>query len=628
MEPTLLYVDLFAGAGGTSTGVSMASTEHGPAALVIAAVNHDAIAIASHAANHPETAHFVEDIRTLSMGKLLEVVNKYRTMYPNAYLVLWASLECTNFSKAKGGMSRDADSRTLAEHLFRYYEALNPDYIQIENVAEFQKWGPLLVKEAKTEEGYLCCPLDIKRKKKGVVEINPTMVPDPQHLQEYYNEWVKSTKSYGYDYDFRILNSADFGAYTSRPRLFIQFAKEGFPIVWPEPTHAKKVTPTLFSSGLKPWKPVKDVLDFATEGQSIFTRKTPLVDASLERIYAGLVKFVAGGKKSFISQRNSGEPSSKVCSVDSPARTLTQTGGNLELTQCFLASYYKNGSVTGIDKPSHTLTTRDRLSLISAQYNSTDFLTSYYKNVGALSLDKPSPVLPTKDHISLISAKFIMRDFTSGGFIASIDNPAGAITPSPKMNLVDAQFILRDFKTPTHSSVEKPVGSITGTPKMHLVQSKFIMDTRFNNVGQSVEEPLHTITANRKYHYIVNPAYGGNIGSVEQPCCVIVARQDKAPLYLIEAKCGTFSVPIYETDSEVMRRIKQFMAAYNIVDITMRMLLIREMIRITGFPDGYVLKGSSTNQKKFIGNAVPCLVPKAIAEALATELNRVKQIAV
>lgn len=591
MEPTLLYVDLFAGAGGTSTGVSMASTEHGPAALVIAAVNHDAIAIASHAANHPETAHFVEDIRTLSIGKLLEVVNKYRTMYPNAYLVLWASLECTNFSKAKGGMSKDADSRTLAEHLFRYYEALNPDFIQIENVAEFQKWGPLVVKEAKTKEGYLCCPLDIKRKKKKVVEVNPVMVPDPKYLHEYYNQWVTATKAYGYDYDFRILNSADFGAYTSRPRLFIQFAKEGLPIVWPEPTHAKKVTPTLFSSGLKPWKPVKDVLDFATEGQSIFTRKTPLVDASLERIYAGLVKFVAGGKKAFISQRNSGEPNSKVCSVDSPARTLTQTGGNLELTQCFLTKNYSGNpedKSISIDNPAHSITTKDHHALVKC------FLASYYKNGSVTGIDRPSHTLTTKDRLSLISAR----------------------------------FILRDFKTPTHSSLAQPVGSITGTPKMHLVQSKFIMDTNYNNVGQSVEEPLHTITANRKYHYIVNPSYGGNVASVDSPCLVIVARQDKAPLYLIEAKCGTFSVPIYETDSEVMRRIKQFMAAYNIVDITMRMLLIREMIRITGFPDGYVLKGSSTNQKKFIGNAVPCLVPKAIAEALATELNRVKQVAV
>ena len=115
-------------------------------AKVIACVNHDANAIASHAANHPDALHFVEDIRTLNLDRLLAHVEVSRKQYPAARVVLWASLECTNFSIAKGGQSRDADSRTLAEHLFRYIDALRPDYIQIENVKEFMTWGPLAVK--------------------------------------------------------------------------------------------------------------------------------------------------------------------------------------------------------------------------------------------------------------------------------------------------------------------------------------------------------------------------------------------------------------------------------------------------------------------------------------------------
>ena len=129
----LLYIDLFCGAGGTSTGVESAK--------VIACVNHDANAIASHAANHPDALHFTEDIRTLELSPLLEHLKKSKAQYPSASVVLWASLECTNFSKAKGGQPRDADSRTLAEHLFRYIESINPDYIQIENVEEFMSWG-------------------------------------------------------------------------------------------------------------------------------------------------------------------------------------------------------------------------------------------------------------------------------------------------------------------------------------------------------------------------------------------------------------------------------------------------------------------------------------------------------
>ena len=139
----LLYVDLFCGAGGTSTGVESARLNGERCAKVIACVNHDKNAIASHAANHPEALHFTEDIRTLELSPLVEHVLKTRVLYPDAFVVLWASLECTNFSKAKGGQPRDADSRTLAEHLFRYIESINPDYIQIENVEEFMSWGPM-----------------------------------------------------------------------------------------------------------------------------------------------------------------------------------------------------------------------------------------------------------------------------------------------------------------------------------------------------------------------------------------------------------------------------------------------------------------------------------------------------
>lgn len=138
---SLLYVDLFCGAGGTSTGVESAKVHNEKCAKVIACVNHDANAIASHAKNHPDALHFTEDIRTLDLTELIAYVIEMRKRYPFAKLVLWASLECTNFSKAKGGLARDADSRTLAEHLFRYIEALNPDSVQIEKEKKFSPVG-------------------------------------------------------------------------------------------------------------------------------------------------------------------------------------------------------------------------------------------------------------------------------------------------------------------------------------------------------------------------------------------------------------------------------------------------------------------------------------------------------
>ena len=204
----LLYIDLFCGAGGTSTGVENARYADEQCAKVIACVNHDANAIASHAANHPDALHLTEDIRTLELSPLVAHVERMKKIYPNALVVLWASLECTNFSKAKGGQPRDADSRTLAEHLFRYIESINPDYIQIENVEEFMSWGDM------DEYGH---PIS---KDKG----------------RCYEKWKRNVKRYGYDFDWRILNAADYGAYTTRKRFFGIFAKRGLPIVFPEPT--------------------------------------------------------------------------------------------------------------------------------------------------------------------------------------------------------------------------------------------------------------------------------------------------------------------------------------------------------------------------------------------------------
>ena len=273
MAIKVIYIDLFCGAGGTSTGVHFARHAGDPCAKVIACVNHDANAIASHAANHPDALHYTEDIRTLELGPLAAHAARMRRQYPDAFVVLWASLECTNFSRAKGGLPRDADSRTLAEHLFRYIEALNPDYIQIENVEEFMSWGDL------DERGK----------------------PVSRDAGRLYRKWIDNVRGYGYDFGHRILNAADFGAYTSRRRFFGIFARRGLPIVFPEPTHTKNPAQgDLFGQQLGKWRPVREVLDLEDEGESIFDRKRPLVEASLARIHAGLVKFVAGGREAFL----------------------------------------------------------------------------------------------------------------------------------------------------------------------------------------------------------------------------------------------------------------------------------------------------------------------------------------
>ena len=390
----LLYIDLFCGAGGTSTGVENARYMGEQCAKVIACVNHDANAIASHAANHPEALHFTEDIRTLELSPLITHIERMKQIYPDALVVLWASLECTNFSKAKGGQPRDADSRTLAEHLFRYIEAIDPDYIQIENVEEFMSWGDM------DEHGH---PIS---KDKG----------------RCYEKWKRNVKRYGYDFDWRILNAADYGAYTTRKRFFGIFAKRGLPIVFPEPTHCKDGKTDMFGR-LEKWKPVKEVLDFSDEGDSIFCRKKPLAEKTLERIYAGLIKFVAGGKEAFIVKYNSMSRTGKyqAPSVDEPCPVVA-TQGRLALAKVnFLSKQFgghpgsKNISV---EEPAGTITCKDHHAFVSA----------YYGNGHNHSVEQPAPTVTTKDRLALINSVFIdnqigechmsafLREFEGNGF--------------------------------------------------------------------------------------------------------------------------------------------------------------------------------------------------------------------
>jgi DNA (cytosine-5)-methyltransferase 1 len=545
IEPIFLVVDLFCGAGGTTTGFAQAELEGNGIAKVIACVNHDPKAIQSHWQNHPEVKHFEEDIRILDLTELTAITKHWQAIYPNAYLILWASLECTNFSKAKGGQPRDADSRTLADHLDRYITALNPDYIQIENVVEFMSWGPL----------------DEKGK------------PISRKSGADWLRWREHIRSFGYRDEWRELNSADFGAYTSRNRLFGCFAKPDCAIVWPEPTHSKKATSGMFGA-MEKWKPVKDVLDFKDEGKSIFNRKKPLSDKTLERIYAGLLKYVAKGDTSFISKYFSGRPKGKVNSINDPAPTVTTFGGNALVN----AKYH--AADLPIDGPAVTITTKDHHALVNTQ-----FLAAYYGNGDNVSsVDSPCPTVPTKDRFGIINPEYFIDKHYGASQNQSIENPAGTLMPNDKHRLVEC------------------------TP--------FMMPTNFDNKPRSIEEPAPTITADRHATYIVNPSHGGHCTSSDAPCPVIVARQDKAPLSVVMVEGGKVAVEIYDTDTEPMKKIKHFMAMYQLVDIKMRMLRVNELKKIQGFPENYVLAGTQSDQKKFIGNSVVPDVVKAWIEAI------------
>lgn len=556
----LLYIDLFCGAGGTSTGVNSARFNGEQCAKVVACVNHDANAIASHASNHPDALHFTEDIRTLELSPLISHLNKCRAEYPEALVVLWASLECTNFSKAKGGQPRDADSRTLAEHLFRYIEAIDPDYIQIENVEEFMSWG----------------------------DIDENGKPISRDKGRAYMRWVGKVKSFGYNFEYRILNAADYGAYTSRKRFFGIFARHSLPIVFPEPTHSKNGETGLFGC-MKKWKPVCEVLDFEDEGRSIF-RDKPLSEKTLTRIYAGLIKFVAGGKKSFLIKYNS---------------VNQKTGKYIP---------------PSVDEPCPTVATQGRLALGSVAFLSKQFSGAPdYKNI---SVDGPAGTITTIDHHAFVSVHYV------NGFNTSVEAPAATLTTHDRMALIQAEQFIVNYRFNNHGhSVESPSPTICTVGQIGLASCNFIDMQYGNSKPSSVESVAGTVTTNPKHHlvtvkhhYLMNPQFTSSGGSVDSPCFTLIARMDKMPPYLIATESGQIAIEIYESDSPMTVKIKEFMALYGIVDIKMRMLKIQELKLIMGFPEDYVLIGTQADQKKFIGNAVEVTIARKMCEALCSKL--------
>lgn len=547
-----LYIDLFCGAGGTSTGVESARLNGRKCAKVVACVNHDVNAIKSHQANHPDTLHFTEDIRTLELSPMIKHLEKMKKKYPEAKTVLWASLECTNFSKAKGGQPRDADSRTLAEHLFRYIEAIKPHYIQIENVEEFMCWGNL------DENGK----------------------PVSKDQGRSYLRWVKKVMSYGYDYDYRILNAADFGAYTSRKRFFGQFAKRGLPIVFPLQTYAKNGDEGGMFHQYKKWKAVRDVLDLNDEGTSIFTKKKPLCEKTLERIYAGLVKFVAGGKKQYDDMI-------------------------LKYNSMNTSGHYKPQST---DEPCPTVACQNRLGYVKVNFLSKQF--SGDPGSKNQSIEKPAGTITCVDHHAFVTAYF------GNGYNSSIDGPNPTVTTKERHALVSV-----DLNEPMP---DVPLDKVT-------IQSSQFLDSQYGNGGaSSIETASPTIVNNPKQsivtaeHFLANPySFKSNGGTLEKPCCTLIAHMDKAPLWLVTAEHGELGIAIFEDDSPMTRKIKEFMAIYGIIDVKMRMLNINELKRIMGFPENYVLIGSQAQQKKYIGNAVEVNMSRVLCEALCEKLDAI-----
>lgn len=323
MSVKTYVIDLFCGAGGTSTAIFESKTN----LEVVWCINHDATAIRSHSKNYPRCAHTTEDIRTFDVTPVANMVKAIRKQDPTGLIAIWASLECTNFSRAKCG-PKDADSRTLAEDMFRYIDAFDADMFWVENVEEFKDWGPLTC----------------------------GMKPDKTKLGVDYQAWKeKLFLRFDRDHYESSLISADYGGVTIRKRLFLQFSKDTEKIGIPKQTHSKK------GHYFTKWRAVKEVLELDNSGKSIFTRNKPFVPATHRRILKGLKRH--GPKKGTnFGIKYYGQDGLQ--DVNDPSATLT-TKDRISLVHVCIKQDFGTDTIIPLTSPMNTLTTVPKGDLIS-----------------------------------------------------------------------------------------------------------------------------------------------------------------------------------------------------------------------------------------------------------------------
>nr|WP_288830302.1 DNA cytosine methyltransferase [uncultured Clostridium sp.] len=451
-----LIIDCFAGGGGASVGIEMALGRP-----VDIAINHNPQAIRMHKTNHPDTLHLTEDIFKVDLQKYVK---------GRHVALMWASPDCTSHSKAKGGKPREKGLRILPWAVYKHAKAILPDVILMENVEEIQQWGPL------DNEGY----------------------PIKDRKGEDYKKFIIAMKSLGYIFDSRELVAADYGAPTTRKRWYAVFRRDGRPIVWPEPTHNKNGT-----DGLKKWEPIWKYLDLTDLGKSIFGRKKPLADKTMNRISRGLDKFVFNCPEPFIVQVNHGGDNFRGQSIHEPMPTITQKHGFGTVTP-YIMQIGQTGFCTDRNR-----SVEDPLS---------------YRGAGSSMND---PIHTTVDHNHVVAPLLIQyHSETSKSNVRgqSVDEPIMTLDTSNRYGLV-AAFLTKFYKTGIGQPIWEPIHTITTSPghfgqvsilaisKEEMLKngvdeetaqkctwvSRFIIEYYGNGTGQSLNDPLHTIVTKDRF---------------------------------------------------------------------------------------------------------------------------------
>lgn len=537
-----LIIDNFAGGGGTSTGLEQAFGRP-----VDIAINHDPEALAMHALNHPHTHHLCESVWEVDP---IEVTNN------QPVALVWLSPDCKHFSKAKGGTPVEKHIRGLAWVGMRWVALTKPRVLMLENVEEFQEWGPLIIDDSGKAR------------------------PDPDRKGETFKSFVRQLRKLGYQVDWRELRACDYGAPTIRKRLFLVARRDGLPIVWPEQTHAEPTDRRVLAGKLQPHRAAAQCIDFSLPAASVFARKKPLVPNTMRRVAKGLVRHVLTSATPFIVNTRNGERAGqqpRIRDINEPYFTVTAQGSQGAIATPVLAPLRAcNGH-----QPAMSMA----------------HITKF--NTGAVGSELAAP-LPT---------------VTAGG---TPKRPSTGITMGlVSAHLVDMGHGEGACGTKRfshgHRSIEQPLNTVTASGATSSLVTAFLEQANggfYEGDGRSAAEPVSTITAAGSNQRLV-AAYmvkyyseASQDAAGQEPMQIIPSRDRMSVVQTVQVattcldeqhrdrarECAwllhTHMPEQFPTPAELVL-MRRDGTTWVLVDITLRMLKPRELYLAQGFPDDY-----------------------------------------
>lgn len=614
-----IIVDNFAGGGGASTGIELATGR-----CVDIAINHDPNAVAMHTTNHPGTLHYCESVYS--------VRPKVATAGRRVGLA-WFSPDCRHFSKAKGAKPVEKEIRGLAWVTLRWGLDVDPRVMTLENVEEFKTWGPLLAAEMRPDPERVGETFQafVSMLTTGISPDHPALVECCEFLSIPLDseDAARLVKGLGYVVEYRELRACDYGAPTIRKRFFMVMRRDGQPIVWPEATHGDPKSAAVQSGKIAPWRTAAECIDWSIPAPSIFERKKPLAENTLKRIARGIQRFVIDSDKPFIVKCNHTTTRGKYdCfrgqSLDDPLQTITKTHG-FAVAVPHLTKFRTGATGQPVTEPVPTVTagTSKRpggnghaMGIVEAEL--APFLAG---NGGSEYQAKPRPLDKPAHTILKESRACVVAPVIARQFGASIghraDEPSATITAGGggKSQLVSA-FLAKHYGgnyTGPGVGLDEPAHSVTTVDHHAVVASHLVKLRGTCRDGQRADEPMPTITAG-----------GQHVGEVKTTLAVEDYNEERAQqvLAFLKEYCGTDSTGLVDIDG----------VTYRIVDIGMRMLQPRELYRAQGFPEWYIIdrdyrgvKYAKDKQVARCGNAVPPPFAEALVRANLPEMCQLKE---